>query len=278
MKNKEAGRNLNTAKSFYLLITLLTVLIAGYLHHEVHAHQVPAHPDEGSIITSALVENPGLILVQQKAASEKKKEIEVSRGIKLHIQSYVSPRDGAVKSLAENITSIEEAYGTALGWVYVSEQRLNQEIDKWLTPHQFLVDTVDYSANPIPGEVVSDCEEQAYTLVSLVRAIGINPHNVRVAIGEVDLGDSIEGHAWVEVLVDDEWLVLEPTSGTYWDDVTEKLINRKGVSFNYYESRCYPVIQVWIYYNDIYYFNFNSKSGNAPSSWLETNPASYQSP
>ncbi len=187
MKNKEAGGKLNTAKSSYLLITLLTVLIAGYLHHEVHAHQMPPHPDGGSIITSALVENPGLFLIQQKAASEKEKEIEVSKGIELHIQSYVSPCDGDVRSLAENITSIEESYGTALGWVYVSEHRLNQEIDKWLTPHQFLMDTVDYSGNPIKGEIVSSCEEQAYTLVSQVRASGAHFSNLDAFFGPLNL-------------------------------------------------------------------------------------------
>jgi len=271
MKDKEVAGNLKIVGPFYPLIIVFTILLIAAcvpVVDKVRDHGLTARPNEYAIVSSAFTGNPQATSSQSYSALREGKRTRVNKGIMLPIQSYVSPGDEVIKSLAENITSIEEAYETAVRWVCVSEQRLNQEINRWLTPHQFLVDTRDYSGNPIPGEVVSDCEEQAYTLVSLIRAITVDPQNVRVALGEVQLGNGTEGHAWVEVLIDDDWLVLEPTSGPYWDDMAEKLVSREGVSFKYYRNYPYPVTQVWIYFNDVYYFNFKSESGNAPTSWL----------
>lgn len=180
---------------------------------------------------------------------------------------YVTPEDRAVEVLAAQIQDAEDAYRIAVHWIYVSEQKLNQTADRWLTPHEFLADTPDYRSNPLKGKEVSDCEEQANTLVSLMRAKGIPPKEVRVALGEVRFNKVGTGHAWVELLKDGQWVALDPSWGPYWDDEAEKLVHRRGLPFDYYHSHTYPVTQIWSYYNDIYCLELEDGLGNAPVSW-----------
>ena len=136
--------------------------------------------------------------------------------------------------------------------IYISEPILNKTNDKWLTPQEFLEDTPEYPFNPVRGQVVSDCEEQANALVSVLRALGIPPENVRVTIGEVLFNQRERGHVWVELFLNNQWLVLDPTCGPYWDDATDKLVQRKTLPFCYYSTHHYPILQIWVYYNDIY--------------------------
>jgi hypothetical protein len=95
----------------------------------------------------------------------------------------------------------------------------------------------------------------------------MSPEDVRVAVGEVLFNDKEIGHVWVELFVDKQWLVLDPTCGPYWDNETGKLVHRKGLPFNYYASHDYPILQAWVYYNDIYYLDTIASSKDAPSSW-----------
>ena len=104
-------------------------------------------------------------------------------------------------------------------------------------------------------------------MASLIRAEGIRPEEVRVALGEVRFGDEATGHARVELLTNGHWVALDPGSGPYWDDKAGKLIKRRGYPFDYHSSNNYPAHQVWAYYNDIYYLDLKADSGNAPASW-----------
>lgn len=184
---------------------------------------------------------------------------------------YITPEDPVIEALAAQINGTIDAYKVAVQWIYVSDQKLNHTADKYLTPHQFLTDTPLYRSNPLKGEEVSDCEEQAHTLISLIRAEGVQPAEIRVALGEVKFGDVETGHAWVELLTNGHWMALDPSWGPYWDDKAEKLVHRQGVPFDYYASHTYPVIQVWAYYNDAYYLDPRDGSGNAPASWCKVN-------
>jgi len=188
-------------------------------------------------------------------------------------QSYVTPEDEAIEALAAQIKTARDAYKLAVRWTYVSDQNLNHVTDKWLKPHEFLTNTPHYLSNQLKGNEVSDCEEQANTLVSLIRAEGIRPEEVRVALGEIRIGDAEIGHAWVELLTNEHWVVLDPSSGPYWDDKAGKVIHRRGVPFDYYASHTYPVLEAWVYYNDIYYLDPRDGSGNAPTSWRKAAPA-----
>ncbi len=118
-------------------------------------------------------------------------------GHQFPVQLYVTPEDEVVKALAAQVNGAEDAYKLAVEWIYVSEQRLNHATEKWLTPDEFLANTPYYPNNPLIGETVSDCEEQANTLVSLIRAGGIAAEEVRVFLGKVNCADDATGHAWV---------------------------------------------------------------------------------
>ena len=91
---------------------------------------------------------------------------------------------------------------------------------------------------------------------------------MRAVVGEVIFNNKKLGHVWVELLVNQKWLVLDATSGPYWDDSAGNLVERNGTPFDYYAGQTYPVIQTWVYYNDIYYLNPETGSGEAPVFWF----------
>jgi len=62
---------------------------------------------------------------------------------------------------------------------------------------------------------------------------------------------------------------LEATSGPYWDDEKEEWVSRSGYPFDYFSRHDYPEVEVWAYYNDIYYLDPRDGSGIAPDSWRE---------
>jgi len=159
-------------------------------------------------------------------------------------QLYVTPHDSAVEALAGRINGVQEAYREAIQWIWVSDQILHGKPERWLMPHEFLSDTPNYPSNPLQGNAVSDCEEQANTLVSLLQDEGISPEKVRVVLGKVKFENGEGGHAWLELWYNGEWLPLEATSGPYWDDDEAKLVTRGGTPFAYYSNHDYPVIEV----------------------------------
>ena len=151
--------------------------------------------------------------------------------------------------------------------MWVSDVTLNEMAEKWLMPHTFLVDTPYYPTNPAKPREASDCEEQANTLVSLLRAEGVEAENVRVVLGLVNVRGTEGGHAWVEVYEDNRWLALEATSGPFYDDDSLRLIERRGFPYGYYKTRTHPSVEIWFYYNDIYYVDFIHNKQNAQSHW-----------
>ena len=193
---------------------------------------------------------------------------EVPKELISEYQLYVTPADPAVQSLSREVYGPQEAYAVAVDWVWVSDQTLNSVAEKWLNPHEFLLDTPKYDSNPAKGKPVSDCSEQANTLTSLLRAEGIAPENVRVVLGLVDFDGSIGGHAWVEVYDDGIWVPLEATSGPYYDDERKQLVESDGLPYNYFKFFPYPVLEKWVYYNDQYFYDIETREGNPSDSWM----------
>ncbi|MBN1386113.1 transglutaminase domain-containing protein [Candidatus Woesearchaeota archaeon] len=173
-------------------------------------------------------------------------------------QDFVTPDD--VKGHSEG--SVEENYLKAVGFVWISDKELWGMNDNWIKPEQ-LFGTAGIDENPVQGKLVSDCSEQANALVSMLRASGMPAENVRVALGEVDFGDSSGGHAWVEYSKDGQWIVLDPTSGPYYLDGEKH--EREGAPFDYWEVHDYPIKEVWAYYNDEYFSD--ETRDNAPKKW-----------
>lgn len=186
----------------------------------------------------------------------------------LPYQDYVTPLDLTVKQLSNEINGKVEAYNVAVSWVWVSDITLNKETEKWLTPYTFLTDTPYYPTNPAKPREASDCEEQANTLVSLLRAEGVEAEDVRVVLGLVNLRGTEGGHAWVEVYEDNRWLALEATTGPFYDDDSDRLVERRGLPYNYYKTHTYSSVEIWFYYNDVYYVDFIHSKQNAPSHWF----------
>ena len=186
----------------------------------------------------------------------------------LPYQDYITPFDSAVTQLSSEIDGRVRAYNVAVDWVWVSDPTLNKATEKWLMPHIFLANTPHYPTNPAKPREASDCEEQANTLVSLLRAEGVEAESVRVVLGTVSIGESEGGHAWVEVYEDDRWLALEATTGPFYDDDSLELKERRGLPYNYYKTRRYPSVEIWFYYNDIYYVDYVHDKQNAPNHWL----------
>jgi hypothetical protein len=190
-------------------------------------------------------------------------------------QKYITPDNPVVQSYVSNnlINSARGAYTKAISWIWVSDLILHKKYEHWLLPAVFITSSPTDPDNPVPGNMVSDCEEHAYTLVSLLEVIGTSKDNVRVAIGMVDFDGETGGHAWVQVYENGEWFELDGTSGPYWDDDENELVESNGFPFSYFKTRPYPVEEYWAFFNDKYYYNPDTgqKSENLPSHWLKSN-------
>jgi hypothetical protein len=205
----------------------------------------------------------------ENALAERTGENEVQENIRIVsvYQAYVTPDDPAVRELAEEVGGVREAYYQAVQWLWVSDQTLNGVPERWLYPDAFLNETPSNPNNPIPGCVASDCEEQAYTLVSVLRALGVSPDNVRVVLGRVKFGDYVGGHAWAELFENGSWLALETTSGPFWSDDEQKLYVSSGLPFDYFRDHPYPAVERWAFFNDVYSTNLVTGETNAPAGW-----------
>ncbi|NMX21817.1 hypothetical protein C5S30_05185 [ANME-1 cluster archaeon GoMg4] len=178
-------------------------------------------------------------------------------------QQFVTP--DAVKDEVAGLTK-EQIYEKAKSFVWVSDPVLHNKREKWLSPADFLVSTPAMDTNPVKGAIVSDCSEQANTLVSMLRASGVPAEDVRVVLGKVNFGGEVGGHAWVELKEDGKWHVLEATSGPFYDEERGEEVNRNGVSYDYWKYHEYPVVEVWTYYNDKY---FTDEKEEVASGWSE---------
>ena len=197
-----------------------------------------------------------------------------------HVQEYVTPYADAVQDYLEDesLDGAEEIYEAAVSWVWVSDTILNEQPDAWLTPTEFLEDTPHFDSNPIPGEIVSDCSEQANTLASLLIGSGeYNESTARVAIGERKFSGINGGHAWVEVYEDGKWYPVDAVVGPRYDAQTSEVVycdNYEDIDFHYFQNEDYSVTEVWYYYNNEYFIDVSSGSGDAPDNWNSI-PSSY---
>ncbi len=185
-------------------------------------------------------------------------------------QKYVTPNNPTVVQYinSNSINTNQDAYDTAVGWTWVSDSTLHGRAEKWLMPAEFISGTPNYASNPVNG-MASDCESQAYTLVSILESIGVPKTNIRVVVGEVDFSGTTGGHAWVQVYQNGEWFELEATSGPYWDDDEQKLVSNSGFSFDYFKTHEYPVVEYWAFFNDVHYYNPDNgkESSGLPDYW-----------
>lgn len=193
-----------------------------------------------------------------------------------YYQTYVTPGDPAVQQLATG-KSYEQIYAEAVSWVWVSDETMHGVEEQWNYPNFLLTKSADLATNPV-GQTASDCESQAYTLVSGLRAAGMSATDVRVVTGKVNFGGQSGGHARVEVFEDGNWFQLEATSGSYYDSDSKQLIASDGAPYDYFKKYSYPSVEIWTYFNDQYFYDNNRSEGNAPSEWLTDETEEKQVP
>ncbi|HDM66783.1 MAG TPA: transglutaminase domain-containing protein [Thermoplasmatales archaeon] len=244
------------------------ILLVESIHEENKPQNIPLLQQLRKEVTEELKEfKLHKILKHRDLVLRRENFTQISR-----YQKYVTPNDPVVLDYisTHHITSIEDAYYRAVSWVWVSDQTLHGKPELWLLPAVFIRDTPSYPTNPVPGNIVSDCESQAYTLVSILEAVGVPKEDVRVVVGEVNFSGEKGGHAWVQIYKNGDWVELEATSGPFWDDDNHKLVNNKGFPFNFFETHPYPVEEYWAFFNDKYYHNpHNGKqSPGLPPHWL----------
>jgi hypothetical protein len=233
----------------FLILEIPTPLVPSLLQHEC----VITAADEAEIDTyleyvRELLEREAREKMQQLKLNQSSHDVigydeirallewDRSRGAHSPLQQYVTPKEEAIILLAEG-KSPEELYTLALNWLWISDMTLFEEPEKWLYPVSFLAESKGLEGNPTSFEA-SDCSEQANTLVSLLRASGISSKKVRVGIGEIEFEEGHSGgHAWVEIMIDKSWVVLDPTVGRFYEKGVEE---REVLPYDYWQHHPFP--------------------------------------
>jgi len=204
----------------------------------------------------------------QELLEQENPERDWPGGIISPYQIYITPDADAVQDLANELNGIEEIYAESLDWVWMSDEMLLGEVEKWLSPQDFLTTTAGLSTNPL-GLTASDCEEQANTLVSVLIADGYDPENIRVVLGTVNFDGTVGGHAWVQVYEGGRWFDVEATAGNYYDESGYIEVDSSSIPYYYFKYHEYPSVEIWMYYNNEYFWNELTDKGNSPPHWTE---------
>ena len=121
------------------------------------------------------------------------------------VDYFITPSENVIVEIAQGLDSgtIEGNVSAALGYVnrnitYISDKKQHGLLEYWSLPRETL------------KSGYGDCEDFSFLLSSLLLALNLPADTVRVTLGSKD---GI-GHAWVEVLLNDEWFVLEGARGT----------------------------------------------------------------
>ena len=118
------------------------------------------------------------------------------------VNQFITPNDSSVYNKARELiryyeNKIEACFNfVSISIRYVSDKRQYGYGEYWAFPSE----TLRYR--------VGDCEDTSFLLASLLLASGIPDENVRVVLGRYNY----VGHAWVEVLTNEGWYILESTS------------------------------------------------------------------
>lgn len=114
---------------------------------------------------------------------------------------FIKPDDEKVKLLAESINTDDPVV------IYEFVRDKIKYVEDYTT-HEFRFEYWQF-----PEETINlgtgDCEDQAILLCTLLRAEGYSSEDVKVAFG---LTSGTNGHAWVELFYDGDWVVFDPTS------------------------------------------------------------------
>ena len=142
-------------------------------------------------------------------------------GNRLYLTEFVTPHTYLIDQLYPGLqgSTKQETVYSCLDWVCRNIRYKGERGDVFYMPSEAIT------------KGTSDCEEQAFTLCSLLRACGLSPDEIFVALGTY--GRLGGGHAWVT------WL-----NGKYW--VLEATLERAPSSI---PEQAYPY-QAYLLFND----------------------------
>ena len=142
------------------------------------------------------------------------------------VNTFITPNEPSIAVVATELQqgSIESNVVAALDYVhnavtYTSDKKQFGLSEYWTFP----VETLENGAG--------DCEDISFLLSSLLLALNLPSNTVRVSLGSKE---GI-GHAWVEVLLNDTWFILEGARGT----ITPKgEANGYSIDCYVYQNKC----------------------------------------
>lgn len=108
--------------------------------------------------------------------------------------TFIHPEDKKIIDIAKNLSSAEDVYD----WM---KSNIKYEQNKTGSP-------TDLATLSTRG---SNCFGVAALTTSLLRASGVAPDDVHITTGQL-LGNAGPPHAWTELKVDGEWVVVDPTN------------------------------------------------------------------
>lgn len=159
----------------------------------------------------------------------------------LSFNAFITPDDEVVKHVATILMSalsnfsllsiVKAAFDfVALNTKYITDKQHFGKNEWFQYPREML--TVISASTPFSRQMYGDCEDTSFLLASLLIAMGVPEDNVRVGISA--------SHAWVEVLVDGRWIILESTE----DSPLSELKTRSDIGYN-------PIYraQFYVYHN-----------------------------
>ncbi|HOC77726.1 MAG TPA: transglutaminase-like domain-containing protein [Methanofastidiosum sp.] len=146
---------------------------------------------------------------------------------------FITPDNEKVLSLAENMNNNDpvEIYEFVRDKIkYVEDYTTHDfRFEYWQLPEE----TINLGTG--------DCEDQAILLCTLFRSKGYSSDDVKVAFG---LTSGTNGHAWVELFYNGDWVVFDPTSNS--NSYVEKTRYYSLVNINYkgsFNDITYEVIE-----------------------------------
>ncbi len=133
-----------------------------------------------------------------------------------------------IKNIANNFKRKDlDLISEILDWIFNNFK--NIENDKEEKMKLFRKRTAD---EVIESREVTGCTDYAIVFIALARAKGI-PTKYVEAIRKrwLDIGEDnhIEGHVFVECLINDKWYIIDPQEGTIRSDYRRYVIYKKGL-------------------------------------------------
>jgi transglutaminase-like putative cysteine protease len=126
------------------------------------------------------------------------------------LTEFVTPQAYSIEQLVPGLQGLtkEETIWNCWDWVCRNIKYKSEWPDVWLLPSEAIARGYD------------DCEEHAFALCSLLRASGLSPDEVFVALGTY--GRFGDGHAWCIILENGKYWVLEATLPAALDAANEE--------------------------------------------------------